>query len=99
MSGIELIARERERQVSVEGFSPEYDEGYVGAELTNAACAYAEAAAMQMYKEENFSAIEIAPDCWPWAMKWWKPSTNTVRNLVKAGALIAAEIDRLQRIG
>jgi hypothetical protein len=35
---------------------------------------------------------------WPWDEKWWKPSTNPIRNLVKAGALIAAEIDRLQRV-
>ena len=35
---------------------------------------------------------------WPWDMKWWKPSDeDPIRNLVKAGALIAAEIDRLQR--
>ena len=30
-------------------------------------------------------------------MEWWKPSIDPVRNLAKAGALIAAEIDRLQR--
>ena len=33
---------------------------------------------------------------WPWEPRWWKPKSR-VRNLVKAGALIAAEIDRLQR--
>lgn len=43
------------------------------------------------------------PDCfipkfWPWERKWWKPSQDQVRNLVKAAALIAAEIDRLQRL-
>ena len=35
---------------------------------------------------------------WPWAKKWWKPSDDPVRNLVKAGALIAAEIDRLESL-
>ncbi len=35
-------------------------------------------------------------DRWPWDKYWWKPS-GRVRDLVKAGALIAAEIDRLQR--
>jgi hypothetical protein len=35
---------------------------------------------------------------WPWDNKYWKPSEDKVRNLVKAGALIAAEIDRLQRL-
>jgi ribosomal protein S14 len=33
---------------------------------------------------------------WPWDMDWWKPS-NGIQNLVKAGALIAAEIDSLKR--
>jgi hypothetical protein len=34
---------------------------------------------------------------WPWSKHWWKPTPNDrVRELVKAGALIAAEIDRLQ---
>lgn len=36
-----------------------------------------------------------APDEWPWDPSWWKPSPDVVSNLVKAGALIAAEIDRL----
>jgi len=27
--------------------------------------------------------------------KWWKPSNDPIKNLMKAGALIAAEIDRL----
>lgn len=38
-----------------------------------------------------------APDEWPWDVSWWKPSADPERNLVKAGALIAAEIDRLHR--
>jgi hypothetical protein len=39
------------------------------------------------------------PRPWPpsWSYNWWKPSDDPIRNLVKAGALIAAEIDRLQR--
>jgi len=35
---------------------------------------------------------------WPWDEEWWKPDNDAVRNLAKAGALIAAEIDRLQRL-
>ncbi len=37
-----------------------------------------------------------APMYWPWATSWWKPTTKR-RNLVKAGALILAEIERLDR--
>lgn len=35
---------------------------------------------------------------WPWDNKWWKPSDDPIKNLIKAGALIAAEIDRLNAI-
>jgi len=34
---------------------------------------------------------------WPFSSEWWKPAQDPIRNLVKAGALIAAEIDHLQR--
>jgi hypothetical protein len=85
--------------VSVEGWTPQHDDNYRQAELTNAASAYAEAAAMQMYGDVGGPDLEIAPDCWPWAMFYWRPASNPIRNLVKAGALIAAEIDRLQRAG
>ena len=40
---------------------------------------------------------DAPPERWPWDESWWKPSNDSIRNLVKAGALIAAEIDRLHR--
>lgn len=36
------------------------------------------------------------PLMWPWEPRWWKPSSDPIKNLVRAGALIAAEIDRIQ---
>lgn len=39
---------------------------------------------------------ESVPVLWPWDAEWWKPTPdNRIRELEKAGALIAAEIDRL----
>lgn len=38
------------------------------------------------------------PNGWPWPVESWKPSPEPARNLEKAGALIAAEIDRLERL-
>ncbi len=35
---------------------------------------------------------------WPWGKSWWKPSDDPIRDLEKAGALIAAEIDRRLRL-
>ena len=96
--GAQLIADERRRQIEGEGWTSEHDDAHLSAELTNAACAYAETAALQVYRDEEKPAIELAPDCWPWHTEWWKPSDDPVRNLVKAGALIAAEIDRILRL-
>jgi hypothetical protein len=41
MSGIELIAAERERQVSVEGWTPEHDDKHDSGSLVAAAVTYA----------------------------------------------------------
>jgi hypothetical protein len=38
------------------------------------------------------------PCGWPWDAEWFRPvPKDRIRELVKAGALIAAEIDRLNR--
>lgn len=96
MTGIERIAVERRRQIEVEGWTPEHDEQHERGELAMAA-AY--------YVLLDTKAIEDAPRAaipswiWPkeWSLAWRKPSTR-IRNLEKAGALIAAEIDRILRL-
>lgn len=86
-TGAELIARERERQKSEEGWTAEHDRQWRGRELIRAAICYAKADI-----DGNLSLDDFG--LWPWDMQWWKPKSR-IRNLVKAGALIAAEIDRL----
>lgn len=86
MTGIELIAQERRRQEAVEGWTPAHDDTHVRGEMARAACVYA-----LQHTTVTGRAIR-----WPWAQYWFKPK-DPIRNLVKAGALIAAEIDRLQR--
>lgn len=85
-SGVDAILRERLRQVEKEGWTPEHDDEHDKGELAQAAVCYAVARAP--------SAWAYA---WPWDPSWWKPTTHR-RNLEKAGALIAAEIERLHRI-
>lgn len=94
MNGIDLIATERQRQISDERWTPTHDDIHVDAELAIAACCYANLARRQADGSEPPMG---APNAWPWDYSWWKPTTEPIRNLVKAGALIAAEIDRLQR--
>lgn len=88
------VYRERMRQLSTEGFSRERDDEYVNGELATAAACYALRARLECSGGIN---AEAPPSFWPWAKAWWKPSRDPRRNRVKAGALILAEIERLDR--
>lgn len=78
------VVFERERQKSVEGWTEWHDDGYVDCELSQAAACYA-----SEHPDEK---------SWPsqWNLQWFKPKGRR-RNLVRAGALILAEIERLDR--
>lgn len=84
--GIARIANERIRQITEKDFSKLHDTRWKKRELLYAAMAYLEAIAEPKL---------VAPFIWPFDVMYWKPSEDPVRNLIKAGALIAAEIDRL----
>lgn len=85
---MERIAAERQRQIEAEGWTPEHDDQHAHNELALAALAYAYCAAFE------HGAGTVQAPYWPWLPRWWKPSDDPIRNLEKAGALIAAEIDR-----
>lgn len=91
-SGAGRILAERRRQVIEERYLPDHDEAHDAGELGDAAVCYAVAAAMPRELRGD------VPDAWPWDTRWWKPVDDEVRMLVKAGALIAAEIDRLLKL-
>lgn len=98
MSGVELIAAERRRQVEEEGWTAEHDEEHIDGELCGGAAAYATVAHRQIGSGQFYAeSVKPPAQTWRWSHEWWKPSEDPIRNLVKAGALIAAEIDRLQR--
>lgn len=98
-TGIELVAEERVRQIDTERWSQEHDAAYRSGELIDAGVSYAMAAAKQARGEVSLAYLRSLEPAgavpWPWEANWWKPSSDRVRNLVKAGALIAAEIDRI----
>ncbi|MEI9582338.1 ead/Ea22-like family protein, partial [Enterobacter asburiae] len=81
------VISERQRQRAVEGWTSEHDDAYQNSELADAAACYAINA-----HNQGFST----PAHWPWAPDWWKQS-GPRRDLVKAGALILAEIERIDR--
>ena len=113
-TGIELIADERLRQISEEGWTPEHDDEHGDGSLAMAAACYA--APKQLYESVEKARCVIYQDPWPksWLDRYDKrytyesgntlPPPNTYSEskridlLVKAGALIAAEIDRRQRL-
>jgi len=108
-TGAERIAAERERQVSEEGYDAEHDDGHDDGSLAMAAVCYAACAAGErIYAMDEYASQFRFSDPWPWGDgSDARPHDGNVpkdptdeeglRLLVKAGALIAAEIDRLLR--
>lgn len=76
---------ERSQQIKACGWTPEHDDKHSTEELAFAAACYVTA-----------EPDEAPPEIWPWDTSWWKPKDRR-SNLVKAGALILAEIERLDR--
>jgi hypothetical protein len=98
-TGIELIAAERKRQVK-KGWTAKHDSGHTDGELSMAASVYAEIASHRTHPRRPLpllDAVKEASDRWPWNGDELKAEFDPIENLVKAGAMIAAEIDRLQR--
>jgi hypothetical protein len=98
------ITAERQRQISAEGWTIDHDDSHSEGEMACAAGIYALIAgsgatdyrnAYQGYSLNDYLQA-IIDHYWPWDRKWFKP-TNRRRDLVKAGALIVAEIERLDR--
>lgn len=92
------ICNERIRQIEAEGFSAEHDDEYTDGELVRAACCYATYAQDEGHQRAAFRYAEAgrAPAGWRWPARWWKPKSRR-RDLVRAAALLIAEIQRLDR--
>ena len=92
MDAVTMIALERERQISEELRKPDGDDLHTDHQLARAAACYAQPGYCRTF------GLRGAPVEWPWHADWWKPTPHDrIRELVKAGALIVAEIERLQR--
>jgi hypothetical protein len=92
-TGVERIAAERQRQIEAEGWTAAHDDEHEDGELALAAALYA--SPVPLYARHR-SGHHYDP--WPWSEDWDKRGTTSrLRALEKAGALIAAEIDRLTR--
>lgn len=100
------IMLERYRQISAEGWTLRHDDEHDEGALAKASIAYVSHASVALALRSNLKPGENLTDAayqsspppkyWPWDRKWWKPK-DPRRDLVKAGALIVAEIERLDR--
>ena len=104
--GIERIATERNRQIKDHGFTEKHDNCHYEGDLAKAAACYAAYSAglrILVYDDNNEPYTHRFVDPFPWdEVDDARPDVieNTkqrIRLLEKAGALIAAEIDRLIR--
>jgi len=109
MNGIELIATERKRQIDEEGWDSDHDSRHLNDELSWAAICYAAPEEMiargdidisnKRYGDipSNYISCSIPFDPWPWDTLYDKRKKHgRLKKLIIAGALIAAEIDRIQ---
>lgn len=99
------VMNERDRQMNEEHFDTGHDDRWTKAELPVAAACYViNAAILIKLLDQGIPADELLAgnsgrppsDLWPWGRHWWKPG-HPRRNLVKAAALLLAEIERIDR--
>lgn len=98
------VVAERQRQIDAEGWTLDHDDQHGDRSLAVAAACYAMHYARRSWlvKDPDFGEEryqdEQYPDEWPdsWATEHWKPK-NPRRDLVRAAALLVAEIERIDR--
>ena len=108
-AGIELIAAERQRQIEKKGYDADHDEMESAFQLSTAAAMYIANAINTDF--EDHTHYDDKGDCarfqlreidtkkwgeqWPWEDKDGRYKSDVKTSLIKAGALIAAELDRI----
>lgn len=99
-SGLALIAKERARQVFIERYTSEHDDEHDLGELALAAALFAlpydaKVGNEPLLKQDDYVGLHIALEVGCNFIV--KPDFDNMRRLIKAGALIVAEIERIQR--
>lgn len=97
LNGVQRIEKERQRQIEREGFDASNDKKSSPADFMKAAVSYINSAYISLNGSSLEKRKESMQECWPetWDKDFCKPSEDIKRDLVKAGALIAAAIDRI----
>lgn len=93
------VLAERRRQVEKEGWTPDHDDLHADGFIGVAGACYALSAASQLQRGSAYWSRRYADEfreLWPWDEEWRKPK-DPRRDLVRAAALILAEIERIDR--
>lgn len=88
MTVIEEIAAERKRQIDKEGWTIAHDDGHSNGDLARLAAMYAVHNEGKVYEEMVLGWGDVSD---------WVKLKGRRRDLIRAGALIVAEIERLDR--
>ncbi len=91
------VILERARQRAVEGWSLAHDDIYDKGELARAGASYALHSAGFRGADQKLYRVKAPEYNWPFGLAWWKPK-DPRRDLVRAAALLIAEIERLDRL-
>ncbi len=95
----QMFSDERHRQITEEGWTPEHDDEHVNGELSDAAACYAATENIYFPKKIFFIFTRFIP-LFPWNKYAWykKQKHDRKRQLIIAGALLIAELERLERV-
>lgn len=96
MHALHAVMTERRRQMMAEGWTARHDDEHRDGSMARAAAAYALVGSSDGRKVGDELTPNITERLWPWDRAWWKPKDRR-RNLVRAAALLIAEIERIDR--
>lgn len=89
------IDQRRQKQIA-KGYNAAHDDQHTKGEIALGAAAYCEAAGRADVYSVRIGRASAFPLCWPWKPSEFR-SEGPRENLLKAAAMIVAEIERLDR--
>lgn len=95
MTGVELIAEERKEQIEKHGYTATEDDTRHNGGLAAGGAAYALYVAQK--RGMNIGGADPVGDLWMFPIRTFKAGDDHLKTLAKAGAMIAAEMDKIIR--
>lgn len=95
---LELVAKERTRQIVEKGYTAEHDDEHVDGEIADAAACYANSnGSIYRFSHANSKHFPLI-NVWPWDFQYFKKEEHDRKQqLIISAAFINAEYDRIVR--